>query len=108
TLVANGNVVSDHELSERLGISLTQLSAWRRRLYGLGLITWLVNPAGGCIYQVNAVNRLLESLKATEPTFAARPLTPAVPASAIWRAVQEKSIALSGKLIEDLDASEVA
>jgi hypothetical protein len=40
--VAKGNIITDSELSQRLGVSVSVVRARRRRLSQLGLIGWLL------------------------------------------------------------------
>jgi hypothetical protein len=57
--VAGGNVVSDVELSTRLGVSQKTLSKWRSRLHAVGVIGWLVSVGQGRAYWVRGVNSAL-------------------------------------------------
>jgi len=105
--VAGGNVVSDSELVQRLGISLAALAGWRRRLRKLGLMGWLLSPRHGRAYWVAGVARMFAEAAEQQPGPEANKPTSA-PAAAIWRVIEERSIALTGKVIEDLTAEEGA
>jgi hypothetical protein len=107
--VVGGNVVSDSELVKRLGISLSALSGWRRRLRRLGLIGWLLSPRHGRAYWVAGVSRLFADGNATEQQSETEINKPTIaPAATVWEAVQERSISLTGKIVEDLTAAEGA
>jgi hypothetical protein len=107
--VAGGNVVSDSELVKRLGISLAALAGWRRRLRKLGLMGWLLSPRHGRAYWVAGVARVFADSEATEQAPRPEDNKPAsAPAAAVWRVIEERSIALTGKVVEDLTAAEGA
>ena len=105
--VAGGNVVSDSELVTRLEISLSALAGWRRRLRNLGLMGWLLSPRHGRAYWVSGIARVFADSQTTEQpceTEANKPTR--APAAEVWKAVEERSIALTGKVVEDLDPAE--
>ena len=105
--VAGGNVVSDSELVNRLGISLAALAGWRRRLRKLGLMGWLLSPRHGRAYWVAGVARVFADSQTTEQSVGTEADKPTrAPAAAVWEAVQQRSIALTGKVVEDLDPAE--
>lgn len=107
--VAGGNVVSDSELVKRLGISLAALAGWRRRLRKLGLMGWLLSPHNGRAYWVAGIARVFADSEVTEQRPGPEADKPTgSPATAIWRVIEERSIALTGKLVEDLTATEGA
>jgi hypothetical protein len=107
--VASGNVVSDAELVKRLGISLAALSGWRRRLRKLGLMGWLLSPRNGRAYWVAGVARAFADSEVTEqPPGPEADKPTSAPAVAVWKVIQERSIALTGKVIEDLTPAEGA
>lgn len=105
--VAGGNVISDSELVKRLECSLTALSGWRRRLRNLGLMGWLLSPGNGRAYWAAGVSRVFAEPQATEQPSETKTNKPNRAAAAtVWKAVEERSIALTGKVIEDLDPAE--
>jgi len=109
--VAGGNVVSDSELVKRLGISLAALTGWRRRLRRLGLMGWLLSPRNGRAYWVAGVSRVFADSEVTEQPSgreANKPTSAPAPAVAVWEVIQERSIALTGKVVEDLTPAEGA
>jgi hypothetical protein len=108
--VVGGNVVSDAELAERLGVSPAVIRRWRLKLRKFGLVGWLVAPGQGRAFWVAGANRLLGSEEKPESQEAAKQTAalPACPAAEIWRVIQERSIALTGKVVEDLSAAEGA
>jgi hypothetical protein len=107
--VVGGNVVSDPELMTRLGISLAALAGWRRRLRNLGLMGWLLSPGNGRAYWVAGAARVFADSEATEQSPGPEANKPAsAPAAAVWSVIQERSIALTGKVVEDLTAAEGA
>lgn len=99
TWVAGGNIVSDIELSARLGVSQKAISTWRSKLRATGVIGWLVSPGNGRAYWVGGVNAALAAAQRSDTK---RISTAAV----VWRAIQERSIALTGKVVEDLNPDE--
>jgi hypothetical protein len=110
--VSGGNVVSDAELAQRLEVSIAVVGTWRHRLRRAGLLGWLVSavPGAGRAFWVAAVNRACavgEEKQATDATEKQTAALPACPA-AIWRVIQERSIAVTGKVVEDLGAFEAA
>lgn len=102
--VAGGNVVSDRELAEGLEVSLAVISSWRIRLRNLGLLGWLVSPGKGRALWVAGVNRVFSNGEnpGSQETANRPAALPAGPAAEVWRVIQERSIALTGKLIQDL------
>jgi len=94
--VASGNVISDAELAERLEVSSSAIATWRRRLHKTGLLGWLVSPGNGRAFFITAVNQVLGAGLAG----------PKSPAVAVWQVVNERSIALTGKVVEDLSPEE--
>lgn len=56
--VAGGNVVTDAELAERLGVSKETIARWCRRLRAAGVIGWLVAPKQGRVFWIGAVNHI--------------------------------------------------
>ncbi len=89
--VAGGNVVSDSELVNRLGISLSALNGWRRRLRRLGLMGWLLSPRHGRAYWVAGVARVFADSQTTEQSVGTEADKPTrAPAAAVWKAVQER------------------
>jgi hypothetical protein len=107
--VAGGNVVSDSELVQRLGISLAALAGWRRRLRELGLMGWLLSPRHGRAYWVAGVARVFAESGAAEQQPGPEANKPtSAPAAAIWRVIEERSIALTGKVVEDLTPADGA
>jgi len=54
--VASGNVMSDSELAEHLGVSERTISSWRRRLRRAGLIGWLSAPGQGRVFWIAPLN----------------------------------------------------
>lgn len=106
--IAGGNAITDIQLAEWLGESARTIAKWRLRLGKLGLIGWHVAPGQGRVFWVGAVNRVLEALREQKPAVqSANSMTaPVVPA--IWRVIQERSIALTGKVVDDLSPEEGA
>jgi hypothetical protein len=105
--VASGAIVSDPELLTRLGISLSVLKRWRRKLHKLGFLGWLLSPRNGRAYWVASPDRLFPEAQAIEQADSSEANKPALTsAQAVWKAVQERSIALTGKVVEDLDPAE--
>jgi hypothetical protein len=102
--IARGNPITDIQLAEWLGESARTIAKWRLRLRKLGLLGWHVAPGKGRVFWVGPVNRVLEALREQRPAVQSAVAAPVVPA--IWRVIQERSIALTGKLIEDLNAEE--
>jgi transcriptional regulator with XRE-family HTH domain len=91
--VARGNVVTDAELAERLGVSQRTIAKWCRRLRAAGLIGWLVAPREGRVFWIGAVNRIFgihsevkpsEQKPAGEPGAVDTDTPPAVPAGQRW------------------------
>jgi hypothetical protein len=108
--VVGGSVVSDAELAERLEVSRAVITKWRLRLRKLGLVGWLVSPGRGRAFWVAGVNRVLgiEEKTASQEAAKQNAALPACPAAEVWRVIQERSIALTGKVVEDLSATEGA
>lgn len=107
--LANGNVVSDAELAELLEVSRATVANWRSRLRKLGLIGWLVAPGQGRALWIGAVNRVFAGeLGGENPLGQDHTNHPtALPIGrAILRAIQERSISLTGKVVEDLSPEE--
>src|SRR5712692_10754348 len=108
---AGGNVVTDAELAMHLGVSEGTISKWRSKLRAAGVIGWLVAPRQGRAYWVKGVNSALGSgvaeREAPEEKPAKDPARPSLRA-AIWRAIEERSVALCGKAIQDLTVEEEA
>jgi hypothetical protein len=102
--VASGNLISHRELAEGLGVSPAVISNWRVKLRKLGLLGWLVTPGKGRALWVAGVNRVFSDGDNSASQQAANPAAalPAGLAAEVWRAIQQRSIALTGKLIEDL------
>ena len=67
--VADGNVISDAELAERLQVSPQTLGRWRRRLRKAQSIDWLVKPGVGRVYIITVPKHAL----AMEPHAESRP-----------------------------------
>jgi hypothetical protein len=101
--IARGNPITDIQLAEWLGESARTIAKWRLRLRKLGLLGWHVAPGNGRVFWVGPVNRVLEALREQRPAVQS---ANSITAPAIWRVIQERSIALTGKLIEDLNAEE--
>jgi hypothetical protein len=97
--IAGGNPLTDTQLAEWLGESARTIARQRLRLRKLGLLGWHVVPGKGRAFWVGPVNRVFEALSGRRPA-------PVVPA--IWRVIQERSIALTGKVVQDLSAEEGA
>ncbi|PYU22169.1 MAG: hypothetical protein DMG32_18965 [Acidobacteria bacterium] len=57
--IAQGNIISDGELADRLQISIGTLASWRRRLRKAHLLDWLVRPGVGRVYIISALNKVL-------------------------------------------------
>ncbi|MBZ5701023.1 MAG: hypothetical protein LAN84_04180 [Acidobacteriia bacterium] len=108
--VVGGSVVADAELAERLEVSPAVITKWRLRLRKLGLLGWLVSPGRGRAFWVAGVNRVLGGGEKPASQEAAKQTAalPAGPAAEVWRVIQERSIALTGKVVEDLTAAEGA
>jgi hypothetical protein len=108
--VGGGNVVSDRELADWLEVSSAVITKWRLRLRKLGLLGWLVSPDRGRAFWVAGANRVLGSEEKPASQEAAKQTAalPACPAAEVWRVIQERSIALTGKVVEDLTAAEGA
>jgi hypothetical protein len=104
--IARGNPLTDAQLAEWLGESARTIARQRLRLRKLGLLGWHVVPGKGRAFWVGPVNRVLEALSGQRPAAQSTIATPVVPA--IWRVIQERSIALTGKVVEDLSAEEGA
>ena len=104
--IAGGNPLTDSQLGEWLGESARTIAEWRLRLRKLGLLGWHVVPGKGRAFWVGPVNRVLEALSEQRPAVQSTMAAPVVPA--IWRVIQERSIALTGKVVEDLSAEEGA
>ncbi|HEY6129266.1 MAG TPA: hypothetical protein VIW23_13895 [Candidatus Acidoferrum sp.] len=102
--VAGGIVVSDEGLAEALEVSPAVISGWRTKLRKLGLLGWLVSPGKGRALWVAGVNRVFNDGENSASQQAGNPAValPAGLAAEVWHAIQERSIALTGKLIEDL------
>ena len=106
--VAGGNVVSDAELADRLEVSASVIAAWRLRLRRLGLVGWLVSPGKGRAFWVAGVNQAFAG-GGEKPAKQGTEKQPASgPVPAIWRVIEERSIALTGKVVEDLTVAEGA
>lgn len=56
--IAQGNLVTDAELGERLGASPRTIASWRLRLRKAGIIGWHVAPGRGRTFWLNALNRI--------------------------------------------------
>jgi hypothetical protein len=108
--VVGGNVVSDAELAERLDVSTAVVMKWRLKLRQLGLLGWLVSPGRGRAFWVAGANRVLDSeaKPASHEVAKQTAALPACPAAEVWNVIQERSIALMGKVVEDLTAAEGA
>jgi len=72
------------------------------------VLGWLVSPGKGRAFWIASVNRALAGggEKSASQGTAKQPVPG--PASVIWRAIEERSIALTGKVVEDLTATEGA
>lgn len=106
--IAAGNAISDPELSERLQVSLPTIATWRRRLHKAGLLGWLVAPGIGRVFFLTAVNQVLGASLNAPPQLAREALATPSASVAVWRVIQERSIALTGKVVEDLNTEEVS
>lgn len=62
TYVANGNMVTDADLGERLGVSVETAARWRRTLRMVRVIDWLVSPGEGRVFRI-AARELAQSRK---------------------------------------------
>lgn len=108
--VSGGNVVSDSELAQRLEVSPAVVRAWRHRLRRAGLLGWLASPVPGAgrAFWVAGPNRVVSEEKQAIATTEKQPAALSTCPAAIWRVIQERSIALTGKVVEDLGAGEAA
>jgi hypothetical protein len=94
--IAGGRPITDAQLAAWLGESARTIATWRLRLRKLGLLGWHVAPNGRAFW-LGPVNRVLEELLGKRP---------AMQSTMIWRVIQERSIALTGKVVEDLSPEE--
>jgi len=106
--IANGNLILDFELAQRLAVSIAAVQSQLCKLRRLGLVGWAV-PAGvdGRVFWLTPEARLPFEFRApaqrpTEPQLAQLART----SPAIWCSIQERSIAISGKCVEDLNEQE--
>jgi hypothetical protein len=95
--IAAGNPITDAQLAEWPGESARTIAEWGLRLRKLGLLGWHVVPGKGRAFWVGPVSRVLEALCEQRPAVQSTIATPVVPA--IWRVIQERSIALIGKVV---------
>lgn len=85
--VAKGNIITDSELSERLGVSVSVARAWRCRLRQLGLIGWLLWPGRGRAYWLTGVAHVFDFERPQSAASSIGLESPREPAAAVWRAV---------------------
>ena len=93
--IQEGRPISDKELADALDASPKEIVRWRLRLRKCGLLGWHIAPGEGRAFWVNA------------PKEARQSNAQAATCRDIWRIVQERSIGLTGKLIEDLNPQEL-
>ena len=53
--VADGRVISDASLAERLNVKPRRLSAWRKKLRDAGKLDWTLKPGVGRVYTLAAL-----------------------------------------------------
>jgi hypothetical protein len=102
--IAGGRPITDAQLAAWLGESARTIATWRLRLRRLGLLGWHIAPGNGRVFWLGPVNRVLEELLGKSPATQSAMAAPVLPA--IWRVIQERSIALTGKVVEDLSPEE--
>ena len=56
-VVAEGNVISDRELADRLQVTASTISSWRRRLKRAGLLDWLSERGRGRVLFLRGVSQ---------------------------------------------------
>jgi len=74
TYVADGSLISDASLAQRLNVKPRRLSAWRKKLRDAGKLDWTVKPGVGYVYT-------LAALVGSEPPSAPQPSEPEKPVS---------------------------
>ena len=90
-----GRPISDKELADVLDATPKEIARWRLRLKKFGYIGWYVVPGRGRAFWVSS------------PKEARASNAQAATCRDVWRIVQERSIGLTGKLIEDLNPQEL-
>lgn len=94
--VAGGKAISDKQLADALDASPKEIARWRSRLRSHGLLGWHIVPGRGRAFWLISPQSFRES----------NALTATV--REIWNVVQERSIGITGKLIEDLNPQELS
>lgn len=72
-VVAGGNVISDSELADRLQVTASTISCWRRRLKRAGLLDWLVSRGNGRVLFLRGMSQMCAGSDSRNPTSSASP-----------------------------------
>lgn len=106
--VANGFPISDAEIAAALEVPQTIVARHRVRLRKIGLLGWLISPGKGRAFWIAGLNQVFGSGEtSSQPQAAAQVIPPqSGPAAELWNAIQERSIALTGKMVDDLTPAE--
>ena len=102
------NPVSDAELAERLEVSPAVITKWRLRLRKIGLLGWLVSPGKGRAFSIAAINHSFTGGEEKPASQATEKQPASGPATTLWQVIEERSIALTGKVTQDLTTAEAA